>query len=437
MLSITICAITVLPSGAINAAEETDIDMSSARSGWLSNAKYIKLGGARERGSLSGYEAFQSYKFQTSVSGKVRLSVAVYASSVKRLTIYDGNGEEVETYSLSYNENIGYKVNYADLNLYPGTYYAVVSTGSYNTANQGQYYMDTQFNTSNSSFNYIHNSYASAPLLNFNQKYNDMININLPGQSDDLVYKVLFTNIGNYKLDMLSYIKDGLKVEIYDANGNEANIVTNYSTYGDSYRFYVDEITGAGFNSFNANLNVKQKGYYYIVVKKNSYTENHGNLSLTIKSNGAIKLNKTSTSVFKMKGYSTTLKATTNMSGKIKWSSSNSKVATVTQNGTITGVGVGKAVIRASLGGVTVSCNVVVANPSMTITQTDVSIKRGQSSTVKVRPFPTNTKVVFTSTNKSVATVTSSGSIKGIKKGTCRIKVSANGVSRYINVKVL
>ena len=64
----------------------------------------------------------------------------------------------------------------------------------------------------------------------------------------------------------------------------------------------------------------------------------------------AIKLNKSSVTI--KKGKSITLKATTSKKkAKIKWSTSNKKVATVTQKGKVTGKKPGKAIITAKIKG--------------------------------------------------------------------------------------
>ena len=78
----------------------------------------------------------------------------------------------------------------------------------------------------------------------------------------------------------------------------------------------------------------------------------------------SISLNKTSLTMFN--GDTTTLSvsynpSTTTDDKTIKWSTSNSKVATVS-NGKITAVGEGEAIITATVGGVTATCKVTVSN---------------------------------------------------------------------------
>ena len=51
------------------------------------------------------------------------------------------------------------------------------------------------------------------------------------------------------------------------------------------------------------------------------------------------------------------------------------------------------------------------------------------------RPAPSG-KVTYKSNNKKIATVSSKGTIKGIKKGTAKITVTCNGVTKTVKVTV-
>lgn len=423
-------------------AEETTTNLSQpmvsilkeSRSGSFSNAKYFRIG-ERQRGTI--YEGWgeRTFKFQISSAGRVRFNATVYSDRFNDLIIYDNNGERIQSMSLGYNSNVGYKANYLDVYLYAGTYYVTINKWSGDS--DAQFYIDTSFSSSSATSNSKHNSYANAITVGFNTTYRGMIPTNIPNENDNELYKLKVTSPGTYNLNITSYVPNGLYVSVYDANGIEANVFSDrYSTWNTES---VGDVTNAGLNSHAASMKIRKAGTYYFSFhsRYTSISEsNQGNYRFSIKSNNFVKLNKSRVSVYKMKGYSTTLKLNTNMSGKVVWTSSNNSVAKVTQKGTITGIKPGKATIRATLNGHSVTCYVSVENPSMTITQPSVSLKKGKSTTVKVRPFPTGAKVTYSSTNKKIATVTSTGSIRAVKAGTCRIRVSANGVTKYISVKV-
>lgn len=70
---------------------------------------------------------------------------------------------------------------------------------------------------------------------------------------------------------------------------------------------------------------------------------------------------------------------------------------------------------------------------ALEVSKTILSVKKGKTTTIKATAMPAG-KITYTSSNKKVATVTSKGVVKGIKKGKATITVKANG--KTIKVKV-
>ena len=68
-----------------------------------------------------------------------------------------------------------------------------------------------------------------------------------------------------------------------------------------------------------------------------------------------------------------------------------------------------------------------VAASSLKLPSSKVEVKKGKTFTLKpvVAPITSQSKVTYSTSNKSVATVSSSGVIKGVKKGTAKITVKA------------
>ena len=130
-----------------------------------------------------------------------------------------------------------------------------------------------------------------------------------------------------------------------------------------------------------------------------------------------------------------TLKADTNLSDKITWSSSNKKVATVNSKGVVTAKAKGTAVITAICGEYKATCKVSVKTPTLKLAKTSASIKVGKKTTIKATATPTGT-VKYTSSNKKIATVSSKGVVTGKKKGTAKITMTCNGVSKTFKVTV-
>ena len=68
-----------------------------------------------------------------------------------------------------------------------------------------------------------------------------------------------------------------------------------------------------------------------------------------------------------------------------------------------------------------------VAASSLKLPSSKVEVKKGKTFTLKpvVAPITSQSKITYSTSNKSVATVSSSGVIKGVKKGTAKITVKA------------
>ncbi len=147
------------------------------------------------------------------------------------------------------------------------------------------------------------------------------------------------------------------------------------------------------------------------------------------------------------KGKSTTVKATvtpTNATNKkLKWTTSNSKVATVSQSGKVTAKGKGIATFKA----MTTDGSNKYATLKVTVKQPVKSVKLNKkTTTLKVKgnakqktvtlratvyPNNANNKTVKWSTSKSkIATVNSKGKVTAKKKGTCYIIATAKDGSK-------
>ena len=154
----------------------------------------------------------------------------------------------------------------------------------------------------------------------------------------------------------------------------------------------------------------------------------------------SVSLNKSS--LVLEKGQTETLVATvspTNASDQsIKWSSSNSSVATVSDIGLVAGTGAGEATITAT----TASCLVTVTVPvsSISLDKTSLELKMGETFqlTARVNPEDATNKSLTWSINKpSVATVNQDGLVTGISSGQAIITVtSSNGKNATCIVSV-
>ena len=127
----------------------------------------------------------------------------------------------------------------------------------------------------------------------------------------------------------------------------------------------------------------------------------------------------------------------------VTWTSSNDKVATV-KDGVVTAVAGGTATITAKTAkGLTAECRIKVPvhTTGIELDKTEMTIQKKETSApLKVKFLPENTeddtKVTWTSSNKSVATVDSEGRVTGVKAGTAVIKATVGTFTATCKVNV-
>ena len=125
---------------------------------------------------------------------------------------------------------------------------------------------------------------------------------------------------------------------------------------------------------------------------------------------------------------------------KVTYSTSNKNIATVNSKGVVTGKQVGTAKITVKAGSkksvVTIKVMPKVKTTKLTGVPKTKTVNRGKTFTIKAVATPRNTdeKVTYRSSNKKIATVTSKGVVKGIRKGTATITVQSG--SKKLTCKV-
>ena len=178
-----------------------------------------------------------------------------------------------------------------------------------------------------------------------------------------------------------------------------------------------------------------------------------GTTTITVKSNGisqkitvkvvkpSVKISGDKKLIVKKK---LTLKATTNTGAKIKWSTSNSKVAKVSSSGKVTAVKKGTAYIYAKVTykgkTYTAKHKITVKNPYVSLNKTSLTLSSGESYTLSAKANPKAT-IKYKSSNKSVAKVSSSGKITTYTQGEAQITAyftyGGKTYSKVCNIKVI
>ena len=146
-----------------------------------------------------------------------------------------------------------------------------------------------------------------------------------------------------------------------------------------------------------------------------------------------VALSKTSISVYKGKSY--TLKGTLtpgNSTDTLKWSSSNTKVATVSGSGVVKGISAGTASITVKTSsGKTATCKVTVKEIKAASIQFDsgeMNLTSGQSVKAGITVLPANTtdSITWSSSDDSIVRVSSDGVITAVKEGEASVEAKTS-----------
>lgn len=146
-----------------------------------------------------------------------------------------------------------------------------------------------------------------------------------------------------------------------------------------------------------------------------------------------VTLNKSKVNLFRKDTYQ--LSATVSSGLTPKWKSNRKSVATVDENGNITAIKHGTALISANIDGVSQICEVVVNQPEVTLNATTLTLKNGESFTLKASVSSGNSPD-WHSSNTSVATVSEKGKVTARQSGKAYIYASEDGIKSRCTVTV-
>ncbi len=118
-----------------------------------------------------------------------------------------------------------------------------------------------------------------------------------------------------------------------------------------------------------------------------------------------------------------------------KWKSSSSKIASVNTYGKVTAKKPGTVTITAKIKNGEASCKVTVKKTTITLSQTSVSLERGENLRLSANTS-NQSDVTWKSSKKSIATVDEQGNVTGMKPGETTITASVDGTSKTCRVKV-
>lgn len=179
--------------------------------------------------------------------------------------------------------------------------------------------------------------------------------------------------------------------------------------------------------------------YGNVIAKKS------GVVTITAKIKGAessckITVKKTTisvnqTSIYLEHGETFLLESNTSTGSEVTYKTNRKSIATVNENGLVTGMKPGEAIITISADGSSETCKVKVKSPQVSLSKSTLSLFRGQTHKLSAK-VSSNLTPKWKSNKKSVAIVDETGNVKAVKHGTAIISATIDGVTRTCTVIV-
>lgn len=264
---------------------------------------------------------------------------------------------------------------------------------------------------------------------------------------------VLISLISVFSLNVFAAEDNGIKLSIAEVTSNSAKLT--WESAKQQNKFYVYRATSAedGFskiadvkgNSYTDRGLAADTDYFYKVRgSRGSVIEAFSPFSeiesVHTEKEIVFSLSKTSVTLGNGEAYTLKIKSD-NENLSVMFSSSDKSVVSVNSDGKIKALKEGKAVVTASCGSYEEKCTVTVKKAPQTVklnkSKISIGVKDSYKLKVSFNAEETSLTRKFSSSDKSVATVNSSGVVTGKKTGTAVITVKAfNGVSAKCTVTV-
>lgn len=220
-------------------------------------------------------------------------------------------------------------------------------------------------------------------------------------------------------------------------------VLTNYDqtlAIGDSIYLIAITSTGKLPTWKSSDSKIASVNTYGNVLAKKS-----GKVTITAKIKGAeasckITVNKTTitlneTSISLEHGETFLLKSSTSTGSPVTYKTNRKSIATVDENGLVTGMKPGEASITISADGTSETCKVKVKSPQVSLNKTTLSLYRGQTYRLSAK-VSSNLTPKWKTNKKSVATVDEKGTVTAVKHGTALISATIDGVTKTCTVIV-
>ena len=130
---------------------------------------------------------------------------------------------------------------------------------------------------------------------------------------------------------------------------------------------------------------------------------------------------------------------------QVSWKSADQGIATIEEDGTLRALAIGTTTIKGIVGNVEAACKVTVVQPVTSVSISGnykISMEGGDTLQLTAAAYPQNAfnkELKWESADPSVATVTKTGEVKALKKGSTRITATAmdgSGCNDYVDITV-
>jgi uncharacterized protein YjdB len=145
--------------------------------------------------------------------------------------------------------------------------------------------------------------------------------------------------------------------------------------------------------------------------------------SLTVKL-PTLNLNKTSITLYR--GQTFKFSATVSSNVNPTWKTNKKSVAIVDATGTVTAMKNGAAIITATVDGVSKTCEIIVQKPEITLSVTEIKLKKGEKVTITAT-VSSNNLPTWSTSNSNILSINSKGEIKALAKGKAYVYATEDG----------
>ena len=287
------------------------------------------------------------------------------------------------------------------------------------------------------------------------------------GFDETLTIPASVTSIGNYAFYYCSRFKGSLIIPasvtsignyaFYDCSGFDAlHLLPMEGRIGEKafYKSALKNIYCSAYYPLTTSSSFSSDNYKYTelwvpegfvsVYQKSPYEWSEFYTISAMTEASSVSLDKTdiSVTVGKSVKITATVEPKDTFDKTIVWTSSDNNIATVSDDGRVTAISVGVAIITATCGDVSASCTVTVTPivaTSIRLSKDDVELGIGFTCTLKATVYPnnaTNKNVTWSSDNVDVATVSEDGFVRAIAEGVAYITATCGDVSATCKVTV-